>query len=322
MNQKFAGRQVAGLQEAYAAAHASAIVVDRSDLGVLKFTGKSRLDLINRMSTQRVLDLQPGQGAATVLTSDIGRIIDRLILYAGKEAVYCLTGEGHGAEVAAYLRRFVFYMDDFHIEDLSDSTAVLAVYGSLAGKVLSALFEEVDLPAHHWVRTKLGEALVYLHRTDDIAGAGYFVTCQEDHRPALEQALAGAGLTPAGADAFEYLRIESQLPRFGRELTLDYIPLEAGLWADVSFNKGCYTGQEIIARLESRGRLAKRLVHLAAGEPLVTGAELTAAQKAAGTITSAAVGPRGAQALAYVKTAVLDQGEPLSAGGIVVSVTP
>jgi len=320
MSVKFAGIEQAGLQEAYTAAHAGAIVVDRSDLGMLKFTGQTRLDLINRMSTQKVLNLRPGEGTATVLTTDIGRIIDRLILYADKEVVYCLTGEGHGADVAASLRRFVFFRDDFQVEDLSADTVVLAVYGPQAGQALSSLFDEVDIPIHHWRAADLKGAAIYLHRTDGIAGAGYFVTCLEAQRPALEQALAGIGLTPAGEAAFDYLRIESGLPRFGRELTLDYIPLETGLWDDVSFNKGCYTGQEIIARLESRGRLAKRLVRLTADEPLAAGAELKAADRAAGTITSAADGPGGPQALAYVKTAILDQGLPLSAGQITVTV--
>jgi aminomethyltransferase len=322
MNQELAGVDLADVQEAYTAAHSEAIVIDRSDLGMLKFTGKSRLDLINRMSTQGVLNLQPGEGAATVLTTDIGRIIDRLILYADKAAVYCVTGEGHGADVSAYLRRFVFFNDDFQVEDLGTSTTILAVYGSGASRALGALFGEVDLPLHHWRQADLDGAAVYLHRTDPIAGDGYFVSCHEDDRVALAQAIVEAGITPAGEAAFEYLRIESQLPRFGRELTLDYIPLEAGLWSDVSFNKGCYTGQEIIARLESRGRLAKRLVHLTADEPLAAGSPLQAGGRSAGSITSAAQGPQGTQALAYVKTAVLKQAEPLSAGEIAVSVTP
>jgi len=81
MSEPLAGVPVAGMEEAYEAAHTSAIVVDRSDLGLLKFSGKSRLDLINRMSTQAVLNLAPGAGAATILTTDIGRIIDRLICW-------------------------------------------------------------------------------------------------------------------------------------------------------------------------------------------------------------------------------------------------
>ncbi len=322
MSESVAGVTIAGHEEAYSNAHASAIVVDRSELGMLKFRGKSRLDLLNRMSTQNVLNLGPGQGAATVLTTDIGRIIDRLILYADQEAVYCLTGEGNGQNIAAYLRRFVFFQDDFEVEDLSADTAVLAVYGPEAGAKLSTIFDDVDLPLHHWRRGRLEGASIYLHRTDPIAGDGYFVTCHEDDRPTLEQALVAAAITPAGDDAFEYLRIESRQPRFGHELTPDYIPLETGLWADVSFNKGCYTGQEIIARLESRGRLAKRLVHLMGATPVSAGDVLLAGGKAAGTITSAATGPEGPQALAYVKAAILEANQTLMAGDVAVDISP
>ena len=115
------------LEEAVNAAATNAIVVDRSNLGILKFTGKSRLDLIHRMSTQAVTNLTSGQGAATVLTSDIARIIDRIILYASSEAVYCLTGENNGDFIARYLMRFVFFNDDFHIQDLSKETAIFGV---------------------------------------------------------------------------------------------------------------------------------------------------------------------------------------------------
>jgi aminomethyltransferase len=322
MNNKVAGVSIASIADAHEAAHSSAVSVDRSDLGMLKFSGKSRLDLINRMSTQNVLNLGPGEGTATILTTDIGRIIDRLILYVDRESVYCLTGEGNGANIADYLRRFVFYMDDFTVEDLSASTAVLAVYGTQADSALCDIFGEADLPLHHWKRADLAGASLYLHRTDPIAGGGYLVTCHEEDRAGLEQALAAAPITPVGEAAYDYLRIESRQPRFGFELTPDYIPLEADLWADVSFNKGCYTGQEIIARLESRGRLAKRLVHLTADEPIKVGDALTASDKGAGAVTSAATGPGGVQALAYVKTAILEQGQPLMAGQTAVHISP
>jgi aminomethyltransferase len=98
-------------------------------------------------------------------------------------------------------------------------------------------------------------------------------------------------------------------------LTGDYIPLEAGLWDDVSFNKGCYIGQEIIARMESRGKLAKKLMKLRPSAPVAAGATLRANGKTAGTITSAAVGPDGPVALGYVKTAVLQEGGVLVVEG-------
>ncbi len=299
-------QELLSLEEAYHAAHNSAVVIDRSQLGMLKFTGKSRLDLINRMSTQKVINLKSGQGAATILTTDIGRIIDRLILYASNDSVYCLTSDNNNENISNYLKRFVFFMDDFEVEDLSASTAIFAVYGSKAQASVSDLFaDDLDLPRHHWKSFEISGSSFYVHRTDPVAGDGFFVTCQIEDKEALTQFLVDGGLKLADSQAFEYLRIESSLPLFGHEMTTDYIPLEANLWSDVSFNKGCYTGQEIIARMESRGRLAKKMLLLKSSEPLPVGSELTRDGKKAGSITSAAGGPVGFLLLGFVKSSML-----------------
>jgi folate-binding protein YgfZ len=306
------------VNDVYEAAHSGAVLVDRSTLGVLKFTGETRLDLINRMSTQAVMNLSSGQGTATILTTDIGRIIDRLLLYASSDAVYCLTGENNGDAIARYLMGFVFFMDDFQVQDLSNETAVLAVYGREAATLMARLFgpAAADLPLHHWLQIQTGALSVYLHRTDPIAGDGYLVMGEAAEKQALWDELMGAGIVPAGEADFEYLRIESRQPRFGHELTQAYIPLEAGLWDDVSFNKGCYTGQEIIARMESRGRIAKKLVQLRARQMIAPGANIQADGKEVGAVTSAANGPSGPLALAYVKTAALEEGRILAAGKV------
>jgi folate-binding protein YgfZ len=301
----------------YKAAHETAVLTDRSELGILKFTGETRLDLINRMSTQAVLGLKDGEGAATILTTDVGRIIDRLILYTTNDSVYTLTSENNGDAIARYLMRFVFFNDDFQIEDLSGKTAVFGIYGPQASTKLSeAGFPETDIPLHHWRQAEVAGVDAYLHRTDPIAGDGYFVMCQESDRDTLWQHLVDSGLVIADADAYELLRIESSRPRFGHELTQDYIPLETGLWDDVSFSKGCYIGQEIIARMESRNRLAKKLVKLAPSAPVEAGSPLTANGKNAGTLTSAA----GSAALGYVKTAVLESGSELFVGETAVAI--
>ncbi|MCI0394606.1 MAG: glycine cleavage system protein T [Chloroflexi bacterium] len=316
--------EVVALETAYEAAHQAAVLVDRSELGMLKFSGETRLDLLNRMSTQKVMGLESGQGVATVLTNDIGRMVDRLILTVAGSAVYGLTGEHNADNVARYLMRYVFFMDDFKIEDLSAETAVLAVYGCQAREKLATLFgDQVDLPLHHWRQLELGGATVYLHRTDPIAGDGYLVTANTADKATAWQQLAAAGITPASEAAFEYLRIEAGRPRFGHEITPEYIPLEANLWDDVSFDKGCYIGQEIIARMESRGRIAKKLVRLRPAAPLAAGVELLAeAGGRVGVVTSAADGPRGPLALGYVKSAALEAPAPLAtAGGVAVAVT-
>ena len=93
------------------------------------------------------------------------------------------------------------------------------------------------------------------------------------------------------------------------------------MWDDVSFNKGCYTGQEIIARMESRGRLAKRLTQLHSDAILSAGTDITANGKNAGSITSAAAGPHGSVALGYVKTTLLEDERVLEAEGQALAVT-
>ncbi len=305
----------------YQAAQETAVLVDRSNLGLLLISGETRLDLIHRMSTQAVNGLQPGEGIATILTTDIGRIIDRLLLYATSSTVYALTSENNSDTIARYLMRFVFFRDDFQLKDVSAETAVFAVYGPQAGEKLTAAgFGEVDLPLHHWRQAEIAGCMAYVHRTDPIGGGGYFVMGQEADRAVLWAHLLAAGLVAADEAAFDFLRIEAGLPRYGRELTNDYIPLEAELWDDVSFKKGCYTGQEIIARMESRGKLAKKLVKLRPAAPVQAGDPLTANGKNAGVITSVAVGPAGPMALGYVKTAVLEAAMPLLVGETAVQV--
>ncbi|MCP4420339.1 MAG: folate-binding protein YgfZ [Chloroflexi bacterium] len=304
----------------YKAARETAVITDRSDLGMLIISGETRFDLLNRMSTQKVDTMSKGEGTATILTTDIGRIIDRLLLYPTNSTIYALTGENNSEAIIRYLMRFVFFQDDFKMQDISSGTVIFGVYGPQAReKVIEAGFSDEELPLHHWRQTKLGEITAYLHRTDPIQGDGYFIIGEGKDRDALWQRLLDTGLVETDGSAYDFLRIEAGLPRFGQELSNDYIPLEANLWDDVSFNKGCYIGQEIIARMESRGKLAKKLVKFTADMPsadgsLEVGATILADGKKAGTVTSAAVGPNGVIGLGYVKTAVLQANVALSVG--------
>lgn len=286
-------------------------------LGVIKITGETRLDLLDRMSTQLVRNLQPGEGAATVLTTDIGRIIDRLLVYARENELLVLTGAHNATNIIGYLMRFVFFNDDFHMQDLSGETAVFALYGASAAERLAAGgLAAADLPLHGWRSVEVGGHSATLHRTDPVAGDGYLLLVQAAEEAAVADWLTAAGFTTLDGAAFDRLRIEAGLPLLGRELTGDYIPLETGLWSDVSFSKGCYVGQEIIARMESRGKLAKRLVRLGVAGQVSAGAEIKAAGKGVGVVTSTAEGV----ALGYVKTAALEAQEPLTSEGTTLTV--
>ncbi|MDJ0757723.1 MAG: hypothetical protein QNJ45_29585 [Ardenticatenaceae bacterium] len=273
-------------------------------LGVLQISGATRLDLIDRMSTQQVGNLRPGQGAATVFTTEIGRMIDRVLIFADDDTVTAVTGENYSDQIGRYLMSYVFFNDDFQLVDRTAETAVLGVYGAAVRDLLGRLgiTIDVDLPRHHWQKGVVAGHDISIHRTDPIGGDGYLLLTQTAHVDLLKTALLEAHAREIDEGEFEALRIAAGLPRLGHELTQDYIPLEAGLWDDVSFNKGCYIGQEIIARMESRGKLAKRLVALESSQSLTAGSEIQANGKTVGSITSAA----GEIGLGYVKTAALD----------------
>lgn len=287
--------------EGYVKAHETAVFFEQRSFGLARLTGQTRLDLLHRMSTQDLRGLQAGEGRATVLTTEIGRIIDRLIVFAGEEDTIILTGQDNVDAIARYLLRFVFFNDDFQITPLTDK-AIMGVYGANATAILeTAGLLTGQLPLYGWQHQ--------LYRVDPVAGDGYIILCPPAELPLLSEKLAAAGASLIDNTLFEYLRIESGQPRFGRELTNAYIPLETGLWDDVSFSKGCYIGQEIIARMESRGKLAKQLVKLIGDDSLIVGSELSVHGKKVGVVTSAQSGAAGHLALGYVKTAVLESEE-------------
>jgi aminomethyltransferase len=168
------------------------------------------------------------------------------------------------------------------------------------------------LDLHAWLT---GGGLI-VARADAIAGDGFHVWAPVSAGLAETwQAALAAGAVPIGEQALETLRIESGLPRFARELSEAYIPLEVGLWRDVSFSKGCYIGQEIIARMESRQRLAKQMAGLRSDAPFEPGADIAFEGEVVGKVSSAAPRPGGDWiGLGFVKPAAATPGARVSIG--------
>lgn len=303
------------LEQEYAAAHEGAVIYDASGLGRLRLTGKTRVDLIDRMSTNEVLSLTSGQGAATVLTTPIARIIDRILVYVRDDDLLVLTSPGAHAAVGNYFRRNIFYNDDVQVHDASDVIQIMSIYGVQANALAAKLAHQdvSELPLHHW---RSIDSDVLIARIDPIAGDGYHVmSFAPDRLVTLWQQALNAGTQPIGEQAFELLRIEACRPKFGVELSEAYIPLEVALWGDVSFSKGCYTGQEIIARMESRHRLAKQLVGLRSDGVIEAGKSIRVDGSTVGQVTSAMAHPHGGSiALGVVKPAQAEPGTRVQIG--------
>ena len=260
---------------------------DRSESqGRLEFTGRDRFDLLHRMSTNDFSKIQPGEGRSTVLTTALARIIDRVIVYSWGERAVMLTNQP--ATVRGWLQKHIFYQDQVKLRDVSAELGQLEVYGPQASQIVGSLTPDAQaltkLALHHFVELSDGQGLVA--PTFPLLEAGYTLVAPMTALDGLKQTLIAGGAVLGDAAAYESLRIQAGQPGPGHELTEDYIPLEANLWESVSFSKGCYIGQEIIARMESRNRLAKTLTRLRLPALVPPGASLVADGLKVGTLTS------------------------------------
>jgi aminomethyltransferase len=278
---------------AYQAALEGTLVVRHFDPGVIGLAGKDRLDLLHRMSTAELLELAPFHARQTVFTDPLGRTIDVVLVLTRDEDLLLLTSPGKEAQLRAWLQKHIFFQDQVSIGSAQPGWALWGAYGPTAGQVL----EKLQCPVPSDDRTVAFEDGLAWSVASPLPG--FRVLMQPGIDPTASRLLAAE---PAASAAYDVLRVEAGLPEPGREILDDSIPLEVGLTSAVSFSKGCYTGQEIIARMESRGKLAKRLAGITLPHSAQPGSQLAQDGRSIGTLTSVVESPRfGWIGLAVVK---------------------
>lgn len=284
------------------------VLVDRSDLATLSASGPDFLGLLHRLSTGDVRGLLPGSGAETVLTSPKGRIVERLFVHhLGAAGVLAVAGAGSGPRVVEHIRRFTF-AENTGLSEVSEATRLFALSGPRAAEALAALGLTPPQPLGASEGVVAGVA-VHVLGEDGLSSAGFAVAFPAPAAGAVETALAAAVAAVGGRvtdrGVLEAYRVLRGLPAAGHELTLDYNPLEAGLWNAVSFDKGCYVGQEVVARLRTYDKVSRTLVGLElapAGALPLPGSALLFGARTIGALTSAVRPPgRGPVGLGYVK---------------------
>jgi tRNA-modifying protein YgfZ len=305
---------------AYQAAHdGAALAADHA--GMLWMHDRDRAALLNRLSTNNVAALQPGQGRQTVLTTPIGRIIDLLTIHVFADDLLLVTSPGQQAAVRKHLRKNIFFNDKVKVEPVEELGRLL-LYGPQAEPLLGTLGAVPAAELYALTPANIDGVALHISRVKPIGGAGFALYAPAAQLATIQAALHKADAVDLDATSLDVLRIEAGYPAFGRELSQDYIPLETGLWEAVCFTKGCYVGQEIIARMESRNRIAKQLrglhLHIAGDQAaelaaIKLPATLSAEGKPAGELTSATISPRyGSIGLAYVRSAQAVAGTQLS----------
>ncbi len=301
----------------YQAGLTRVILMDRSHEGRLELNGRDRFEIIQRTSTNDVLNMPVGAERATIFTNPTGRILDRITLYSRGNNALALTEPGRGQAVQQYIQRQIFFNDDLQLTDLAPHTRLFALHGPAADTLIQQWVGTNALESSYTIQ--LDGLTFFAGQRKPLSSAHWALMVDNTQAEALwqrvTQAVLGVGGCLAGSLTYNALRIRAGRPGVGRELTTDYIPLEAGLWDEVSFSKGCYTGQEIIARMESRNKLAKTLVTLNLDAPVDAPVALTQAGRTIGTLTSSVTTPLGEHlGMGFIKVAQAVPDQVMQAG--------
>lgn len=291
----------------YLAATSAAAAYDASYMGRLKATGSDALDLLNRLSTNKVIDLQPGEGAPTILTTDRGRILDVITVLNVGDHILLLTSPGVQEAVLQFLDKYTI-MEDLEVEDVSTSIAMIAVWGPESRTCLEKALgvSLATLPPHHSVEHDWDGSSVRIVACTLSELRGHYLMTPTEVAAAAWDRIVSAGAEPMGVEAYEATRVLYGVPAHGTEMGDDYNPLEAGLIGSIDFGKGCYIGQEVIARLDTYQKVQKYLVKLAfaPGTTVAPGTLLQYEGQTVGKVTSVAAVPSSSETLGlgYVRT--------------------
>jgi folate-binding protein YgfZ len=292
-------------------------VFDASDHDVLRVTGKDRVDLLQRITSNDVKRMAVGAAHRNCFTSAKGRVIDRVRLLVDAEEARVVASPGRSAAVASTIGKYTI-VEDVRVE--AAACGMLHLLGPTARATAGALLG-ADPPARdRFVRGSVAgvDALV-LGTEGLLEHPGWLLITPAAGAVAILDAILSSGASPAprlvGSLAFDAVRVENGLPLFGREVTEDDNPLEAGFWDSVSFDKGCYVGQEVIARLRTYDKVQRLMTLLAPEAAVAPGATLFADDKEAGRIAAAASPPlvREPRALGFVKRRAIQAGAALRA---------
>jgi folate-binding protein YgfZ len=294
----------------YRSARETVALIDKNYRAHLSFTGPDRVRYLNAILTNNIKDLAAGQGNISLLLNPQGHILAEIETYAFAEKLFCVSYAMIRERLIEWLDKYII-MDDVTLTDETERYGTLALEGpkaaaavkSLTGVDLEQLSELASVDAElccaqddaigkSGVRDVLPCRIVK-RSPGGVAGAEFVVERErlEELWQILEEAAHKHGGGPMGYSALSGVRLEQGVPWFGYDFGEKQIPHEAGLQdSHISYTKGCYTGQEIVERVRSRGQVNRKRVRLIFSGDVVpeAGTALTVDSKEAGYVTRAA----------------------------------
>jgi folate-binding protein YgfZ len=292
------------------------ILCDRSHCGLIRLTGEDRVQFLHNQSTNDIKCLQPGEGSQTVLVTSTARTIDLANVYATEAELLLLLSPGQNQSIMAWLDRYLFPMDRVKLEDLSAETTIFNLVGESSEDLIKNLGLE-GLSGQSEGTHKLfnlADEELRIAVGNGLGLPGYTLIMSEKSAVKIWSELVAKGAISAGDRVWEQLRIQQGRPLPAAELTEEYNPLEAGLYRSISFDKGCYIGQETIARLNTYKGVKQRLWGIQLDAPVAPDTAIIINEKKVGKITSTIATPDGILGLAYLKTKAGGEGLKVKIG--------
>lgn len=309
--------QTRTLSTAYDALRQDAVVWMPPAPDLLRLSDDDRVDFLQRMTTNDIKRLRSNESCVTVLTSPTAKIVHVFTVMADDGVLWLLPAPGEGAALERHLRGQIFFMDKVRVSRPEAPITRLRVVGPHAADALARIgLDELPDAEGGWLHR--GDFVVLKQEEFDLPG--YELLVPSDRSADVLERLALLSLDEA---TYTVRRIELGRPAAGAELVGEYSPLEAGLAWACAENKGCYTGQEIIARQITYDKVTRSLVGLRGDMSLVPGAVIMAEGRPIGQVTSAAFSPalQAPIALAILKRPHHLPGTALTVDGMAASVT-
>jgi folate-binding protein YgfZ len=314
----------------YAALRESVGLLDTNFRALFSFTGADRQRYLNAILTSNVRDLKPGLGAVGLLLTPQGHIVAEVETFLLGDRILASSHAMVRERTFATLDKFII-MDDVTLEDVTDTTGTLDLAGPRTAPLLAecgaAGFNAMPLLAHEEIRA--GQIPCRVVRRELAGDPAATLIVAREHLAALWRELSERvrthGGTPVGMEALNSIRLECGAAWFGVDYGEQQIPHEAELeQSHISYEKGCYTGQEIVERVRSRGHVNRRITELRfeASEAPAHGTKLLFSGNEVGNVTSTGFSPRlgAAIGLGYLRREHSAISTKLDASGIAAEV--
>ncbi len=298
----------AELQRDYDAAIAGAGLVRLRDWSTVRVAGADRASFLHNMCTNDVKRLAAGEGCEAFFTDVKGKTLAHGFLLAENDAIEIVMVPGTAAGLIAQLDRYVI-RENVALSDKSPEVGWMLLFGKHAEDVLAQVVGSGTLDL----------AVAWAHREVEIDGmpvevvrcelpwtGGFLIGCMGDESAAIEERIVAAGALLGGEELWQTMRVESNWPLWGVDFDATNLPQEISRDAEaISFRKGCYLGQETVARIDALGHVNKQLVQVLFASDAVPPAssELFQGEQPVGRVTSSCWSPRFGKpaAIAMVK---------------------